>query len=261
MLGQRVPIFDHGMVLTKEMLVGLSEYSIGTNELLYQGFSKGILRGCRLTVDVNHLTVGQGLLFFEHRILMITESVTMEYTPNNQCMALKFLIGEEMNHNNVLERTVELVITPELSDSQQSIELARFRLQSGAILRNQYKNFMDYNTEYDTLNIIHSNWSSYDGDTLSPILLRGFADEMMQLREKNPLDMMFCQQIYGMNGSSLSLSAILNYIRCRLPEQKKIQSKIEIYQGLLQILRMGSGSRLEKTTSNQRERKSIFVDY
>lgn len=260
MLGQRVPVFDQGMVLTKEMLVGLSDYSIGANELLYQGFSKGILRGCGLSVDANHLTVSPGLLHYEHRILMITKPVTMEYAPNNQCMAIKFLIGDEINHNNVLERTVELIITPELSESQHCIELARFRLQSGAVLRYQYKNFMDYSTEYDTLNIIHSNWSSYDGDTLAPDLLRGYADEMMQQREKNPLDMMFCQQIYGMNGSSLSVSAITNYIRCRLSEQKKVQSKQELYQGLLQILRMGSGSGLGKVSSNPRERRSIFVD-
>ncbi len=155
---------------------------------------------------------------------------------------------------------MELIITQDLSETQHSIELARFRLQPGAILRNQYKNFMDYNTEYDTLNIIHSNWSSYDGDTLSPVLLRAFADEMMQQREKNPLDMMFCQQIYGMNGSSLSLSAISNYIHCRLPEQKKLLSKQELFQGLLQILKLGSGGGIGRLGNNPRERRAILVD-
>ena len=46
----KIPVFEHGSILSQEMLEPLSEYAIELWNIQTGGFSDGIFKGCGITV-------------------------------------------------------------------------------------------------------------------------------------------------------------------------------------------------------------------
>lgn len=78
-----------------------------------------------------------------------------------------------------------------ISKHDMEFELCRYRLQEGARLRTDYKDFEDMGTQYDTVNYIHAAWGCLRGNSLSPVITRRFAQEVLKVEKRDPEDTTF----------------------------------------------------------------------
>ena len=108
---------------------------------------------------------------------------------------------------NYLIGDIQLTITTDLQDNPNRIEICRFRLQNGALLRNQYRDFNDLSTEFDTINEIYAQWSGYEKNTISNRVIREFAKEAMRKGVQNTQDLSFIQQILLLDHKSMNRDA------------------------------------------------------
>lgn len=259
MSGLRIPRFEKGNIVTAEMLEAVRDLSVDYQKIFYAGYGDGVLTGCDITVNDGQICIGEGIAVHGGRLYFITEPLCAEYYPSNEWMILQIDFGAETVFRNVEERIMTAVITKETEKNPDSIEVCRFRLQQGAVLRANYRDFQDQDTEFDTVNEINAEWSSYGKSTISAKLLISFADEMGKKGTQDPMDFSFCQQIYQMNGQSVNRRGIENYINQRLQLKKESYSNREIYQKLAEILKSSNGK--GRGMSDRQARPSrIIVD-
>jgi len=77
MVGKRIPLFNRGNILTKEMLDALKDYAVRSSELAYVGYSDGILKGCNITTKDNLITINKGILIFNETAYYIHEPISI----------------------------------------------------------------------------------------------------------------------------------------------------------------------------------------
>lgn len=240
MNGLRIPVFEKGNIVTAEMLEAVKDLPLDYQTIRYAGYSNGILTGCKASVNDGEILVGKGIIVFEEKLYYITEPLSVMYQASNEWCILQVVIGNKTSYRNVEEQELEAVLTSEAEKRADAVEVCRFRLQAGAVLRGNYRNFQDQETEYDTINEIYAEWSSFQESTVSARLLTSFADELGK-KPLEPIDFMMCQQIYQMNGQSLNRKALIMYLNQRLQLKKEHYSNKEIYQKLTDILRIQQG--------------------
>lgn len=254
--GMRIPIFTDGNILTGEMLEEMKEYTVGFAKLSYVEYGKGILKGCNLTATDSHITLHPGIVICFQEPILITAPVEIPYDPVNRWTALKLEVDKEYESRSWSVRNMSLNLTEDLETKENTIELCRFRLQKGAKLRTEHREFKDCNTEFDTINQIYSEWAAYKETSFSPEILRCYAEELMKSEIMNTWDMAFVQQIFNNHGEPLERKAIQMYLSQRLGEAVQEWSNVEIYRKLTEVLgkvkgemsgpvrRQGSGRRI-----------------
>lgn len=136
------------------------------------------------------------------------------------------------------------------------MEICRVRLQDGARLRSDYRNFEDMKTEFDTVNVIEAQWAAYGKESISPVILREFAKEAEKCNLSNPADITFLMRLLESDGKAINRKLIQYYLDTRLEKKDKDYTNREIYEELCMILkqlRIGKA----QTTENRR----LQVDY
>lgn len=86
----------------------------------------------------------------------------------------------------------------ELGENQ--IEMCRFYLREGSVLRDSYKNFADMSTEYDTVNLICATVAGIGEKTLHPLVVKQFGEELWNMEEKDQFDFGFCSLVWNTQG-------------------------------------------------------------
>lgn len=233
--GMRIPIFTEGNILTGEMLEEMKEYTVGFAKLSYTEYGKGILKGCNLTTTDSHITLHPGIIICFQEPILITVPAEIPYYPVNRWTALKLEVDKEYENSSWKIRNISLAFTEDLEAKENAIELCRFRLQKGARLRTEHREFKDCNTEFDTINQIYSEWAAYKETTFSPEILRSYGAELMKSEITNPWDMVFVQQIFNNRGEPLERKAIQMYLSQRLGEPVQEWSNGEIYKKLTEV--------------------------
>ena len=155
---------------------------------------------------------------------------------------------------------MQLELTSDVQESKDKIEICRFRLQNGALLRNNYRDFQDLTTEFDTINEIYAQWSGYEKPTVSNRVLKEFAREAMKKGVKDPADIAFVTQILALDSKSMSRDAIQFYIASRLQRNHTEMSNLDIYRGLQEVLRNVGKQGIEHRTAPTGMERRIIVD-
>lgn len=259
MAGFKVPVFEKGSVLTHEMLQALQEYSVDLGNLTYTGYSDGIVTGCRVSMQDRMISVERGIIMFAGKIYFVPKDMRMMVTPGNEWRALKFQMGTMSKNNNFMVGEINLEVSNDLNPLANKIEICRFRLQGGASLRNEYRDFNDLNTEFDTVNEIYAQWAGFQKQTVSKRILDEFAKEAIGKGVQNQQDIMFIQQILALDSRGLNRDAIEFYLSTRLQKAIKPMDNLEIYKGLEEVLRNLNGP-TERTKQRQRDERRIIVD-
>lgn len=255
----KIPVFEHGSVLTQDMLNRIKEYSIEGKNLEYQGFSNGILQGCQVSVLDHMIQVNPGMLLFEKGLFMISEPIKVPYFADNSWLSVKFKFGNETKERNFMVRELDVIVTPSVKEEENTIEICRFRLQRGAMLRSNYRSLQDMSTEFDTLNVIEAEWAAYGESSVSSLVLEQFAKDAIKKNIQNQDDFYFVEQILSLQGKTMNRSVIELYLSKRLQKPYQKMTNDEIYKGLCEVLKvfqngsMGSPSRM-------RENRRIIVD-
>jgi hypothetical protein len=254
MIVQRIPLFEKGKILTQEMLHSLKEHSMNFSESTYVGYSDGILRGCEISISGNSLTMNQGMLLYNYRLYIFGNSLSVNYQPVQQEVSVSIQFGDETRTEDFIYREAELVLSPLINKKSNSIELCRFKFQEGAMLRNNYQDFADYNTEFNTVNEIYASWSAFCKPSISPKILRAFATEAMPYALSDSLDYIFCQFVFQLKGETLNRDMIISYTSKKLNKKWQDYTNLEIYQQLsdiLDLLKNNSAAFGNRTIRNQ----------
>lgn len=232
MIIEMLPNFKRGTILSREMLEAIKNYSLHFADIMWEGYSDGIVNGCEVYVSDQTIGITKGLVRYKSKVYCIPEKMYLEYRPVKQFVALKLVFGDLAVTEDFQTREAWLTLTEDMEEKEDSFELCRFKLQEGAQLRQNYQSFFDYNTEFDTVNEIYAKWSAPDKESISPKLLKAFALEAAKCEMPDSLDQNFCQQIFNMKQDTLNRDSVQFYLSRKLKMEMKDYSNIELYSML-----------------------------
>ncbi|MGG3504900.1 DNA and RNA helicase [Paenibacillus lautus] len=234
MFNHIAPKFEKGRILKTAMLENLRDFPREFVDVYYQEYTDGIITGAQVEVGADSLTVHPGIVKHQGRLYLLKDAVSTKYRATGREAALKvrFHAGEEDSDWRTYRS--EIVIDEQLEAGASELELCRFKLKEGARLRQDYQGFRDLATEFNTVNVLHVRYAAYGKSTLSPVILRCFAEEMIRKGSGDPQDFMFTMMC--MNEGTLARDVILHYMANRLGMSSREYTNVEIHKYLSRIL-------------------------
>lgn len=196
----RYPLFAGGRILKKEALWDLRDRSFDGWRLQYGDYTDGVIKGCRVRVEGQNLVIGTGILKYGDFICFQTEEAEVPFQAENRLVALKAVFASCQDSPDYTGHEWDFLLDEDLDLREGQIELCRFHLRTGSVLRHAYKDFRDMLTEYDTVNLAHATMSGRGKGKIHPEILLRFAAEMRERRQKDAADTAFCYGIWNAAG-------------------------------------------------------------
>lgn len=235
----RYPLFKYGRILKKEALEELRDHSVDLLNIRYEGYTDGIISGLRLKADNEKklLTMGRGMVKFDGHVYLINKSIDIPYIHSDKKEVLKLSfckIKDEIDFD-ICEIKAEL--STDESPRENEIFICSFMLKSGFVLRDEYRNFADMGTEYDTINLIESQWSGYERPSFNIDVLREYAKEYLESKRCDYTDRDFCYMVLN-STEGVDRNIIESYISYRENSDtvEKLSNK-DIYKRLAAIMK------------------------
>lgn len=254
------PLFERNRILKKELLWSLRDYSFSHIRLEYQKYSDGVLEGCDLTVGDGYITVGTGVVKHEGFIYLLTEETRVEYEPVEEYRYLKIHFRTDHASYDYIGYGWEIRLDQEEERGDNELELCRFKLKRGSILRSDYSDFYDLETEYDTVNLIHAAWAGIGKESISPAITRMFSVIVMEKEEINPIDFAFACQCLNVT-KAVSRDVLDRYLNLRLEcGSKKRESNQELFDDMLRVLNIIKGTSRPGRSAGSGRKRQIVVD-
>lgn len=254
---QRYPLLEELHVLRTSALCSIRDRAFDSLPLYYEDYSDGIVSGCRLQTETNTIAVLPGIVRYGGFMYFLREPMLTTYAPTEEYRMLKLKFGMSEESENFLLRSVRLEISDDMSIRGDEIELCRFKLKSGAVLRTKYVDFFDRVTEFDTVNAVSCPYAAVGRSTLLPEIVAAFARDAMNY-QLDPLDQAFC--LAALQHISISYDQISFYLQQRLRQEPQEWDNLGLYNGLCMVLREIQGSGHREVRSARRGRREVFVD-
>lgn len=251
------PNFEKGKILKREMLESLRDYPRTFVNLYYRDYSDGILFGCNIDVHDKTLQINTGALKHKEKIYIIDSPQSLPYSYTNKETMVKIRFMEEAENQDFYISSAEIFLDDDMDIKGDELELSRFKLKEGAVLRENYQDFYDLETEYNTLNVINVKHSDKERSTLSPMITSWFSKELMKKGSDNPLDIAFSME--GLNKGKISMDVLEYYTSGRLNGKFKELTNYEVYKQFCRILREAKGTGMQSRSLGGRN-KRIIVD-
>ena len=248
---QKYPQFERLHILRTEALCSIRDRAFDTLPLFFENYGNGIISGCRPITTANLITLSAGVILHNNFLYLIKEPMSVEYSPTEEYMLMKIIFEPEL-------------VTPNLNLSESEMEICRFKLKKGAVLRTNYTDFFDRATEFDTVNIINVPYAATGGSTLAPEILRAFADEVKNFSLESDADKIrrvekIC--LAALSGQILNSAQIIFYIERRLKiELPALVTNQMLYENLCLILNEIKGGRRREILGTRRRRREIMVE-
>ncbi|HEY8464242.1 MAG TPA: DNA and RNA helicase [Bacillota bacterium] len=258
MFSNYFPNFAKGRILKTEMLENLRDFPRDFLDIYYQSYSNGVIAGAGLIVGANTLTVTRGIIKYNGKIYLLREPYETPYYNTNLEMVVKVHFFEPTVGSDFTTAKTKISIDEVNTLGPQELELGRFKLREGAQLRSDYKDFFDFNTEFNTINIIQVEYAGVGKSTLAPLLLKYFASVVIKSNTTNVYDIAFAMEC--LNQERVERDLIIYYLAQRQGIPVKDYSNKEIYRYLTLIVKeLGSGVR-RNTDQRQKRPGRIVVD-
>ena len=254
---QRYPQFERLHILRKEALCSIRDRAFDSLTLYMENFSDGIVSGCHPITTPTTITLSRGMVRHNNFLYLINEPMSVEYEPTDEYMMMKLVFAPELETENFVERNVELILSHDMGQSSNELEICRFKLKKGAVLRTNYTDFFDRATEFDTVNTINVPYAAIGGQTLSPEIIFDFAREARDF-ELSDMDFNFCLAALG--GSIVNSAQIVFYIEHRLQIELSTVTNQILYDNLSLILREIKSGRRREIVGARRRRREIMLD-
>lgn len=207
----RYPLFAGGRILKKEALWDLRDYAYTSWQLQYADYTDGVIKGCRIRVEGSELVVGKGIMKCGDFIYLIEKEERVPYKAENRTTVLKAAFETPKENLDHLTYEVRFFLDHEIERKQNQIELCRFHLREGSVLRDQYKSFSDMGTEYDTVNLIYATVAGRGRAALHSKIMQWFVDELQMQQDKQLADYAVCYAVKNA-GDSVSRALIASYL-------------------------------------------------
>jgi len=258
MFSNTYPIFEKKRLLKIEMLNNVRDYPRELFEIFYQNYSNGIITGTQLNVKEKYLIISPGILYWSGVPYTMKEELKLVYEATEKTGYLKIKFLEELRGAEKREYLTQVYIDDIPANERSEIELARFKLQTGARLRDQYTDYFDYNTEFDTINRIHAPFAALGKSSIWPEILRVFAKTMMCYPIKNPWDYSFCMTCLQAR-QGMHYGTVEEYIKVRLQGRQTCCSNQEIYQALGRIIHEATGAGTQRSAEGTMQKKMLLL--
>ena len=253
------PLFERNRILKKELLWSLRDYSFAHIQLEYQEYDQGILRGYEIKVRENDLVIGPGIFKYGNFVCLQTEEERIPYSPKEQLQYLRMKVEIDRTSQDYIAYKMEYYVTTDEKKEENEFELCRFHLRSGARLRDQYRDFGDMETEFDTVSLIYSDWGGLGGKTLSPAIIKYYARIVLESENSQLEDRSFAYLCLSQLGA-VPVHVLASYVskRSGIRLEEVVNNQL-IYQSMHEIIKEIQKGNKEGAGS-RRERHRIFVD-
>lgn len=249
-----MPIFRSHTVLKATTLSEGIKVSTTLIEQIYKEYSDGIIAGVELKIEGNDLVIQPGVIKYNQCLYVLEEEERIPYQADGVTSFLRIQFYEKQEREDRVIWNSEIYLTKEIEARTNDMELCRFVLKEGAVLRQDYKDFHDLNTMHNTLNQIEVRYAGKGEPTISPVLTQIYGDTLEKLGSQDPLDMVFMMECF--RGNPVARKIIKTYIQKKLSHiEKKEMTNQEIYQNLKKILeqiRQTGGQRKAAIEINRR---------
>lgn len=236
MLEHIYPAFKRGRILKNELLCALRDHTYSALYMNYLGYSDGIIKGCRLKVDGMSILIGPGLIKCQEFVFMIKEEQEVAYTHEGQFVSLKFRIAEKTDYDDYVQYKTEFFLDEKMELSCNEMELCRFKLKEGSVLRDRYVGFYDIQTEYDTINLTSATWAGLGGCTLSKQITDMFADEVLHSKSLDSFEVQFAY-LCKLSDETVPKKVICDFLERRFPDYDASNALLpELFDKLVWIL-------------------------
>ena len=222
MFFESYPKFERDIILKAEMLENIKQYPRDMFRLIYQDYADGIICGAQVLVEEGRtLVITPGIIKYQGVLYHLPEQekIVSEALGVEQILAVRFLDKEE--HVNDILYATETILKQDSKLGEKEMELCRFILKEGAVLRKDYQDLRDMATLHNTVNIIEVPYAGKGTDTLSPEITYRFGSEMLKYRLSDPYDAAFVMECMQKNVMQREL--IEQYIRYRVPNAERGQ--------------------------------------
>lgn len=254
------PLFGRNRIMKKEYLWSLRDYSFGFMKVQYDEYSDGILSGCSLSVQGNQIIIGPGMAKKDDFVYLFPIAQNVSYCPTEVYTSLKLRLMKKPVSLDYIDYVTEPFLDEDLELKKNELELCRFKLKKGFELRDQYKDFYDIETEFDTVNLVRSSWAGLGGPTLAPSITRYFAREALKCRPEQAKDIQFAALCLERE-TAVPRILIEDYIRYKLEllDEDPLDNGtlFEHLDMILDNLRHGTERRPDR---KMRRKRQIMVD-
>lgn len=257
LFANQYPHFQKGRILKREMLENLRDYPREFLDLYFQDYSNGIIAGVNIIVADASVIITKGIVKHNGKLYVLHSSYELPYEATGNETILKVRFAEEVNDSDFTNYTTDIVLDHSIELAHNELELARFKLKLGAKLRSEHIDFLDFATEYNTVNYLHCQYAGLQKSTYHPIILHYFARELLKNRPSNPYDIAFALEC--INQERVQRDAINFYICNRLELDYQTLSNSQIHKYLNRILLESKGGG-RMTGQNKGRPKRMIVD-
>lgn len=254
---QKYPQLERLHILRTEALCSIRDRAFDGLQLFFKNHCDGIVSGCALHTTKDTITLGAGIILHNNFLYLIKNEMSVTYSPTEKYIMLKMIFEPEILNENFLQRDVKIILSEDMNLSDNEMELCRFKLKKGAILRTNYTDFFDRATEFDTVNVINVPYSSTGKSTLSPEITFAFAQEARNFFLE-PEDFNFCQ--IALSRKIISAEQISFYIEHRLKIELPDKKNQTLYENLCLILQEIQNGGMREIIGASRRRKEILLD-
>ena len=233
----RFPLFMGRRILKKESLWDVRDYTYAGWQLYYADYTDGLLKGCAIRAEDGTLVIGRGMIKFHDFVYLMQEEEKVAYQPHNGWQILKAEFSEDETNFEYKGYRARIFLDCDMELKENQMEMCRFYLREGSVLRDSYKNFSDMATEYDTINLIHATVAGVGEKTLHPALLLQFVEELWNMREKDAADFGICSLIWNAQGR-VERKVIAAYLETRMKKDMADmpEGNQELYERLGRIV-------------------------
>lgn len=206
-------IFQSGKILNSTMLEELQKFSLRNFEIKYDLYSDGIIYGLDFEIEKDILYLLPGILKYKKKYFFLEKK--MEITDlKKEKSGKKYLYlipKEEFEENNITTTLLIPKCTSELK-IEDSIYLGEFLYREGIKVRFKYDE-LDKMEEDIRINIIKREYAGKTGKTLSPIIIKLYAEKIANKNFENNLD----GYIYfkGLNCETVEIDILKKYLEVK----------------------------------------------
>lgn len=251
------PLFEKKRILKKEMLENLRDYPRNLFQSEFQGYGNGVLWGCGLSVHAGEICIAPGVIRFGGVSYILEETFRIACEASGSTAYLKVQFLDKVLSMEQYEYLSRICVDDKAPREDMEIELARFKLQPGARLRDTYTDFYDYRTEFDTLDRTNAPYAAPGRHSIWPQILKCFGDSLMKHPIQSPWDYAFCLNCMRLK-EAMPYEGIKAYLNVRLKQDREY-TNADIYEALKQILMEAGGQGAGGRTAENREKKLLLL--
>ena len=251
----RYPLLAGRRILRKESLWDIRDYAYGGWQLYYMDYTDGLLKGCAIKAQSGVLTIGKGMLKFHGFIYLMQEDEKVPYSPADGWQSLKAEFTEDESSLDDKVYQGRFFLDNETGLKENQMEMCRFYLREGSVLRDSYKDFADMATEYDMLYLCNAAVAGIGEGRFHPGILKQFAKELWVQKGKEGADIALCYEIWNRDGE-IQMALLRAWLEGKgISWGTDRMAKEEVFCCMEEVLRKGNvgGSR-------KRSEKVIYVE-